>query len=498
MQQTPALTPVSSAPSTPRVQYATATSTPTASSMTRRATSTSATDGEFALDGLSEGWNGEMVSIGHRAHIPGQTEIISTNGKEWVPEGLLRIAYEAVGSIRTHATRLSCHSLCAMATCPLAYEFAEIAALKARKAAMKNACWVWVQFHFDCTPKVFEFGVLQPTFYNTARFYLPVDEQTGQPGIFDVAGRRVEWKWMTLAEMREHLGGLMPRSGVLEMLAQTQDITYTEQSAKGRLIIHEKLLPRCMANADGGSSTLFKSLFLKGHLTLREICSYGCAEPGERCPRFLILGVGGDDAKQNGRVKAGVRKRALEVLDEWKRKGPGRTTSTMLFLFSLCIAHVLQGVTRHGGPCCTITGSLYAVGFVGRMVSSQKELRASLRKMLPRLLKVIVGKKPDAVETAHNWLVLKATCLRILRTKLGVGGVDHEEKKKLILQKALALAAFFNGGWWKRGVAGAAVLYHYCLGTKDCVCGGNPMEKAFQLLADFLWGAPSHPASDAK
>lgn len=494
------------------------------------------------LDAQMQHYNKRKLRRGNQ--VADQSEasagaVLSTNGNEWVPEGVLLESFRGLGGFGGGSGKLSSRMPDMMTLTKMAWEFFQTNALNS--LLRKPLDLLWVQRAYDGTPKVLTFDRHQAVAAPTARYWelRAKDRAESQAnngsgtgsGSGNVQAEEGQQRWRAI-KYEDHMalnGNRKPMSGTLDCLGVAGTVHYKEtgtdrslRSASGEetrvsTVVSEELPAKMLVMQRGNSSCLHACIEAAAP-ALREKALAEVAARGT----LVVLGDTCDMCKVNTRYKAGRRHRLRKELAKQQqqkileavqadfeaervRSTSSGTMSTdaasngdrlarILHVWTNCLSHQFQNTLDRCAQAKRMSADMYSIGFVLSQPQYYGRLQHRLRAVLKRLLRVR-RIEPSAADVEYAKECLRLCLLRQFRTRARGTTEEYDKEFQALSDFIEEFTSFCNGPWWRSGV-----VYHFCTGNK-CPCGGdeaNALTIMIDLFCRLLFDKLPHPASSSK
>ena len=349
---------------------------------------------------------------------------VKQHANTWLMRSCSRVAYTEVGQrptasrARTAATVSkqnalgeTCRGLELSSAVSQIHHEAQVDALDksclcdARLGLISN---LFVGRHYDATPKLVEFGALQPEVCPHARYFKLDDDG--------------KWKTITQEEWsRDHKGGL-PGRGTLELLAQNVQVGWVSMM-NDRVEQASLLIPPCFLQ-DGKASTVF---------TATENAVGGLSTPDLVKLADSVDFIWLSEVPDSG--KAMIRKKAATF--EMLRLVPNAMVSPV----TGCATHLLHRCLTNSIRSETMVGDTFAAAFVASQAHYQNRILQAVRQHVDKTLDFNQVDVPDPAWGARTEALLKFCFMRDVRgrahqdgsAKAARGAADVQAKIKLVL-----------------------------------------------------------------
>lgn len=421
----------------------------------------------------------------------GQPSVSLGNAETWTHEGLVKVGWREVGrhgrttigdAAGVGETRRGIDAVAILAS---TVDIMTQRSLSQFVDDLPQNGHLHINRHFDATPLIMGFGLLEPTLRPSAR-YCVKDESTAK------------WTTVPWSEYHKIYPKAKPTKGTLEVLATELDI-----HAEDGMMLHSRIVhvpPRILMKADASSTyvALDTAATALNHQNLRLLAD-----------RLKLLTL--SDIPDNAACMLRCKKFIASTLP-----------ANVLYTPHCCAVHLLQRTLCAAVDMRKLVGDVHATWVTLRHPTNITTFEKVVRDFVEDKLLVVAGAPPDGMWNLHARGVLSHTILRVLDhtaggiMKLSLDDLDVERgadrmamydsdndeggdmeldgdgggrsgKYTARLRAASMSLKFLNGDWSGR-------LTHYCTGC----CAGENESKAnvASALCQIAFGfAGTEPSS---
>lgn len=325
-----------------------------------------------AMGATSSSWNRAKLRLGEHLD-PARDQRVSGRGtrrrqhpRAWSLQGTLRFAFRQLGALHPHASTMteSHRSLDAISAVALAAKDHSTQATKVWSDGVLNRAdapaWVAVSRVHDCTPVRISFGGLSHL-ATVARYWHRENQ-------------RMPAQLLTAAQMHEKGITVLPRYGIVELLAQKGTIAWPELVGEHFISVSARPLQfaPCFLQRGTGSCILAGLQRADPGLSIEDLLALTSSV------KHVVFFLGSDMAASCGRAKLEVAHRLRAHNRFAGLLGYGR----VLFVDGQCVAHALHREVEAAFNTKQLIPKMYAVAWCSSLPGVFASIMSALRAVI--------------------------------------------------------------------------------------------------------------------